>query len=56
MEEIVEVARWNPQELFQQRTVEEIVDDPIPQIQEQIVEVVKVTPQERVGTSSGAHR
>ena len=37
-----------PKERDQQRTVEQIVRVPVPQIQESLVEGVKVIPQERV--------
>ena len=37
-----------PQERISERIVEHIVDVPVPQMQEQIVEVIKVIPQERV--------
>ena len=33
---------------MQQRTVEQIVDGPVPQVLEQIVEVVNVVPQDRI--------
>ena len=33
---------------MQQRTVEQIVDGSMPQVHEQIVEVVKVIPQDRI--------
>ena len=41
MEETVEVAKLIPQERIQQRTLEETVNVPALQIQEQIVEVGK---------------
>ena len=37
-----------PQERISERIVEHIVDVPVPQMQEQIVEVIKVIPQELV--------
>ena len=39
MEETVEVAKLNPQERIQQRTLEETVNGPVLQIQQQIVAV-----------------
>ena len=36
----------------EQRTVEQIVDGPMPQVHEQIVEVVKVIPQDRISERS----
>ena len=41
-----------PQERIQQRTVEEIVDVRVPQIQEQIVEVIKVILQGAVSANA----
>ena len=45
---LVEVVIFLPPERIQQRTAEEMVDVPIPRIQEQNVGVVKVKVQERV--------
>ena len=46
-EEIIEVIKPFPAEHISERTVEQIVDIPVPQIQKQTVEVAKTTPQER---------
>ena len=43
MEEIGEVVRLIPQECISVRIVEQIVDVPVPQIVEQIVEVVQIS-------------
>ena len=43
-EQIVVIIKVGPQERVQQRTVEQIGDVPVPQIQEQIEEVVRVIP------------
>ena len=37
-----------PQERVQNRTVEQVVNVPVPQIQEEIVEVIQLVPQERI--------
>ena len=37
-----------PQERVQNRTVEQVVDVPVTQIQEEIVEVIQLAPQERI--------
>ena len=37
-----------PQERISERILEQIVDAPVPQIQEQVVEIAKITPQERI--------
>ena len=42
-----EVIKLFPAERVPERTVEQIVDMPVPQIQEQIVEVAEIIPQER---------
>merc|ERR1712032_363258 len=48
VEEIVEIAKIISQERVQQRTVEQVVDVPVPQVVEEIVEIAKIIPQERV--------
>ena len=37
-----------PQERLQNRIVEQVVDVPVPQIQEEIVEVIQLVPPERI--------
>ena len=46
--ETVEVATLIPRERVQQQTAEHIVDEPVPQIKVEIVEVVHIVPQERI--------
>ena len=48
MDEILEVVRLIPQERFQQRTVEQIVNVTVSQVVEEIAGVVQIILQERV--------
>ena len=44
----MDVAQFTPQECFQNHTEEQIVSVPVPQIEEDGVDVVQFIPQERV--------
>ena len=46
--DVVEVVQIIPQERIQLRIVELIFDVPVPQVVEEILEVIKVIPQERI--------
>ena len=55
VDEIIEVARWTPQERVQQRTVEQIVHVPVPKVVEEIAGVVQIIPQERISKRTDIH-
>ena len=42
-----------PQERSQNRTVEQVVDVPVPQIEEEFVEVIQLVPPERISDRHG---
>ena len=55
-DEIVAIVRIIPHERIQNRSVEQIMDVPVPQVQEENLEVAKIDPQERILESNTTYQ